>query len=135
MVVLGYGNVAQGALHELYSQGIKAIHVLGRSHTSKSRIDFWLKDVDLVVNGAEQSPELRGVNFLVSNQHLKELIPDQSVVIDLVGGSATNRSPVEAVISCNFLTEPLFCAGWRHRIGFMGMANDGYDAGNRHSLF
>ena len=107
-VVLGYGNVAQGALHELHSQGIKNIHVLGRSQTAKSRIDFWLKDVDLVVNGAEQSPELRGVNFLVSNQHLKELIPDQSVVIDLVGGSATNRSPVEAVISCSFLTEPHF---------------------------
>ena len=107
-IVLGYGNVAQGALHELYSQGIKAVHVLGRSHTSKGRIDFWLKDVDLVVNGAEQPPELRGVNFLVSNQHLKELIPDQSVVIDLVGGSASNRSPVEAVISCSFLTEPCF---------------------------
>jgi alanine dehydrogenase len=107
-VVLGYGNVAQGALHELYNQGIKAIHVLGRSHTSKGCIDFWLKDVDLVVNGAEQSPELRGVNFLISNQHLKKLIPDQSVVIDLVGGSATNRSPVEAVVSCSFLTEPYF---------------------------
>ena len=107
-VVLGYGNVAQGALHELYSQGIKTIHVLGRSQTSNDRIKFWLKDVDLVVNGAEQSPELRGVNFLISNQHLKEIIPNQSVVIDLVGGSATNRSPVEAVISCSFLTEPYF---------------------------
>jgi len=107
-VVLGYGNVAQGALHELYTQGIKAIHVLGRSHTSKGCIDFWLKDVDLVVNGAEQPPELRGQNFLVTNQHIKEIIPDQSVVIDLVGGSRTNRSPVEAVISCNFLTEPCF---------------------------
>jgi alanine dehydrogenase len=107
-VILGYGNVAQGALHELYSQGIKTIHMLGRSHTSKERIDHWLKDVDLVVNGAEQSPELRGVNFLISNQHMKELIPNQSVVIDLVGGSATNRSPVEAVVSCSFLTEPCF---------------------------
>jgi hypothetical protein len=107
-VVLGYGNVAQGALHELYSQGIEAIHVLGRSHTAKGCIDFWLKDVDLVVNGAEQSSELRGVNFLISNQHLKEIIPEQSIVIDLVGGSATNRSPVEAVISCSFLTEPYF---------------------------
>jgi alanine dehydrogenase len=107
-VILGYGNVAQGALHELYSQGIKTIHVLGRSHTSRERIDYWLKDVDLVVNGAEQSPELRGVNFLISNQHMKEVIPNQSVVIDLVGGSATNRSPVEAVVSCSFLTEPCF---------------------------
>ncbi len=107
-IVLGYGNVAQGALHELYSQGIKVVHVLGRTHTAKGCIDFWLKDVDLVVNGAEQAPELRGVNFLVSNQHLKELVPDKSVVIDLVGGSATNRSPVEAVVSCSFLTEPHF---------------------------
>jgi alanine dehydrogenase len=107
-VVLGYGNVGQGALHELYSQGIKAVHVLGRVHTSNGRIDYWLKDVDIVVNGAEQAPEFRGVNFLISNQHIKELIPDQSVVIDLVGGSATNRSPVEAVISCSFLTEPYF---------------------------
>ncbi|MBN4079797.1 alanine dehydrogenase [bacterium AH-315-C08] len=107
-VVLGYGNVAQGALHELYSQGIKTIPVLGRSQTSNDRINFWLKDVDLVVNGAEQSPELRGVNFLISNQHLKEFIPNQSVVIDLVGGSTTNRSPVEAVVSCSFLTEPYF---------------------------
>ena len=107
-IVLGYGNVAQGALHELHTQGIKTIHVLGRSQTSKGRIDFWLKDVDIVVNGAEQSSELRGVNYLISNQHLKELVPDRSVVIDLVGGSATNRSPVEAVISCSFLTEPYF---------------------------
>ncbi len=107
-VILGYGNVGQGALHELYRQGIKAIHVLGRSHTSKGCIDSWLKDVDLVVNGAEQPPELRGVNFLISNRHLEEIVPDQSVVIDLVGGSATNRSPVEAVVSCSFLTEPHF---------------------------
>ncbi len=108
VVILGYGNVGQGALHELYSQGIQTVHVLGRSHTVKDRIDFWLKDVDLVVNGAEQSPQLRGKNFLISNQHLKDIIPDQSVVIDLVGGSASNRSPVEAVINCSFLTEPSF---------------------------
>ena len=107
-VVLGYGNVAQGALHELHAQGIKTIHVLGRSQTSKGRIDFWLKDVDIVVNGAEQSSELRGINYLISNQHLKQMVPDRSVVIDLIGGSATNRSPVEAVISCSFLTEPHF---------------------------
>ena len=107
-VVLGYGNVGQGALHELHSQGIKTIHVLGRSQTAKGRIDFWLKGVDIVVNGAEQAPELRGKNFLISDQHLQDLVPDGSVVIDLVGGSATNRSPVEAVISCSFLTDPHF---------------------------
>ena len=107
-VVLGYGNVGQGALHELHSQGIKVVHVLGRAQTAKGRIDFWLNDADIIVNGAEQPAELRGVNFLISDQHLKDLIPDGSVVIDLVGGSPTNRSPVEAVISCSFLTEPAF---------------------------
>ena len=107
-VVLGYGNVAQGALDELHQQGIKNIHMLGRTQTAKSRIDYWLKDADLVINGAEQSSELRGKNFLISNKHLKELIPKNSVVIDLVGGSPTNRSPVEAVMSCSFLTDPYF---------------------------
>jgi len=107
-VILGYGNVAQGAMDELYQQGVKNIHVLGRTQTAKSRIDYWLRDADIVINGAEQSAELRGKNFLISNKHLKELIPDNSVVIDLVGGSPTNRSPVEAVMSCSFLTEPYF---------------------------
>lgn len=105
-VILGYGNVAQGALDELHSQGIKHIHVLGRTQTSSGRIDYWLKDADIVVNGAEQAAELRGKNFLISNQHIKDLMPQNSVVIDLVGGSPTNRSPVEAVISCSFLTAP-----------------------------
>ncbi|GAW96740.1 MULTISPECIES: alanine dehydrogenase [Colwellia] len=107
-VILGYGNVAQGALDELHQQGIRHIHVLGRAQTAKSRIDYWLKDADIIINGAEQSVELRGKNFLISNKHLKELIPENSVVIDLVGGSPTNRSPVEAVLSCSFLTAPYF---------------------------
>jgi len=107
-VILGYGNVAQGALDELYQQGIKSIPVLGRAHTAKGRIDYWLEDADIVINGAEQSPELRGKNFLISNSHIKELLPSHSVVIDLVGGSPTNRSPVEAVMSCSFLTKPYF---------------------------
>lgn len=108
VVVLGYGNVARGAMHEIYEQEIKNIHVLGRTQTTKERIDFWLKDVDLVVNGAEQPPHLRGLNYLISDDHLKRIIPEGSVVIDLVGGSETNRSPVEAVRSCTFLTEPHF---------------------------
>jgi alanine dehydrogenase len=107
-VILGFGNVGQGALDELHQQGVKNISVLGRSQTTKGRIDYWLKGADIVINGAEQSPELRGKNFLISNQHIKNLIPEHSVVIDLVGGSPTNRSPVEAVMSCSFLTDPYF---------------------------
>lgn len=107
-VVLGYGNVGQGAIHEIYDHGVREIAVLGRVHTSSGRIDYWLRDVDLVVNGAEQAAHLRGVNFLVTNQHLENVINDGSVVIDLVGGSPTNRSPVEPVFSCTFLTDPHF---------------------------
>lgn len=108
VVVLGYGNVARGAMAEIYSQGVKNIHVLGRTQTAKDRITEFLENADLVINGAEQPAHLRGKNFIISNEHLAKNIPDLSVVIDLVGGSETNRSPVEAVLSCTFLTEPAF---------------------------
>ena len=108
VVVLGYGNVARGAMHEIYNQGFKNINILGRTQTSKEKIDFFLRGVDLVVNGAEIPREIRGITYLVSNDHLKRIIPEGSVVIDLVGGSETNRSAVESVLSCTFLTEPHF---------------------------
>ena len=107
-LVLGYGNVGQGAIHELNEQGIACVHVLGRTHTVHGRIDYWLRGADIVVNGAEQAPALRGINYLITNEHLKTLLPDGSVVIDLVGGSETNRSPVEPVLACTFLTNPHF---------------------------
>lgn len=107
-VVLGYGNVAQGAIDELYQQGVHNIHVLGRAHTAATEIKKWINDADVIVNGAEQAAELRGKNYLISNQHLKENLRDGTVIIDLVGGSKTNRSPVEPVISCTFLTDPYF---------------------------
>ena len=108
VVVLGYGNVARGAMHEIYNHGFKNINVLGRTQTAKEKIDFYLRGVDLVVNGAEIPREIRGITYLVSNDHLKRVIPEGSVVIDLVGGSETNRSAVESVLSCTFLTEPHF---------------------------
>ena len=108
VVVLGYGNVARGAMHEIYNQGFKNINILGRTQTTKDNIDHWLENVDLVVNGAEIPREIRGITYLVSNDHLKRVIPKGSVVIDLVGGSETNRSAVESVLSCIFLTEPHF---------------------------
>lgn len=107
-VILGYGNVAQGAMRELSDQGVREIIVLGQTHTKSGRIEYWLNDVDLIVNGADQPVHLRGRNYLVTNEHLQTHIPDGSVVIDLVGGSPTNRSPIEPVLSCTFLTEPHF---------------------------
>ena len=108
VIVLGYGNVGRGAMHELYNQGIKKIHVLGRTQTSPENIKAYLKDVDLIVNAAELPIELRGKVYLISNNHLKNDIPKKSVIIDLVGGSSTNRSAVEGVISCTFLTQAHF---------------------------
>ncbi|MCP4502949.1 MAG: alanine dehydrogenase [Deltaproteobacteria bacterium] len=108
VVVLGYGNVGRGAMHEICMHGVKKTHILGRIHTAKGEVASWLKDADLVVNGAEQPAHLRGVNFLVEDEHLGSVVPAGSVVIDLVGGSSSNRSPVEAVIDCTFLTDPHF---------------------------
>ena len=108
VVVLGYGNVARGAMDEIYNQGIKNIHVLGRTQTTKDRIEHWLRDVDVVINGADLPVHLRGKTYLITNDHINSIIPAGSVVIDLVSGSETNRSAVEPVLEATFLTEPSF---------------------------
>lgn len=108
VVVLGYGNVGMGAIHECRAQGVKIIHILGRRHTRAERIEPFLEKADLVINGAEQPVALRGKNFLITRRHAKNCLKKGSVVIDLVGGSATNRSPVENVIECTYKTNPHF---------------------------
>ena len=108
VAVMGYGNVGMGAIREIYDHGVKKISILGRRNTAKGRIEDYLSGVDLMVNGAEQPVELRGKNFLISKDHVKNLIPDNSVIIDLVGGSPTNRCAVENVLSCTFLDNPHF---------------------------
>ena len=40
------------------------------------------------------------------------------MVIDLVGGSATNRSPVEDIVECSYLTDPHFS---RDGVTFSGL--------------
>jgi alanine dehydrogenase len=108
VVVLGYGNVGMGAIHEAYTQGVTTIKVLGARHTDQKEIEQHIKDADIIVNGAEQPVELRGRNYLITNEHIRKIIPKGSAVIDLVGGSPTNRSPVEPVLNCTFLTDPYF---------------------------
>lgn len=108
VVVLGYGNVGMGAIDECYRQGAKKIHVLGKFQTQKGLIEDYLKDADLIINGAEQPAHLRGINYLVTKDHAKNLLKKGTVVIDLVGGSATNRSAVENVVECTYLTDPYF---------------------------
>ncbi|MBU0504832.1 MAG: alanine dehydrogenase [bacterium] len=108
VVVLGYGNVGMGAIHEAYMQGVKTIKVLGARQTTKEEIEQYIHNADIIVNGAEQPVELRGRNYLITNEHIRKVIPKGSAVIDLVGGSPTNRSPVEPVLNCTFLTDPYF---------------------------
>tara|TARA_R110002096_G_scaffold183757_21_gene362025 strand:- start:2871 stop:4265 length:1395 start_codon:yes stop_codon:yes gene_type:complete len=107
-VILGYGNVGMGAIHECYYNGVREINVLGKIHTKSGIIEEYLADADLIVNGAEQPEHLRGKNFLITKEHAQNLLEKGTVVIDLVGGSATNRSAVENVIECTYLTNPYF---------------------------
>lgn len=107
-IVLGYGNVGMGAIDECYRNGVRTIYVLGKKQTQKEHIEAYLAKADLIVNGAEQPEHLRGVNYLVTKNHASTIIEKGSVVIDLVGGSATNRSAVENVIECTYLTDPYF---------------------------
>ncbi len=106
--VLGYGNVGMGAIHECYDQGVRVINILGRFHTLPERITPFLENSEVIINGAEQPAELRGKNYLVKSEYIGESIKAGSVVIDLVGGSASNRSPVEDIIECSYLTDPYF---------------------------
>lgn len=117
-VVLGYGNVGMGAIHECYDQGASVIHILGPTHTSAGMIERWLEKADIVINGAELPYHMRGKVYLVSSRQAQEVLRDGTVVIDLVGGSPTNRSPVEDVVACTFLTDPWF---ERHGILFSAL--------------
>lgn len=107
-VVLGYGNVAMGALEELIASGIGPVAVLGRRQTAPDEIAKWLSAADLVVNGAEP-PRVPGVDqYLVTRAHVRDVLRDGTVLVDLIGGSPTNRSPIESVVSCTYLTDPYF---------------------------
>ncbi len=108
VTVLGYGNVGMGAIHECYEAGVKEIRILGKHQTQANRIEAYIEDADLIINGAEQPKHLRGKNFLITKKHTKNLLDNGTVVIDLIGGSATNRSAVENVIECTYLTNPYF---------------------------
>lgn len=108
VIILGYGNVAMGAVQEVYDHGVKHIRVLGRRMTANGVIEQYIHDADIIINAAEQPPALRGVNYLITKEHTQNILEKGTIVIDLIGGSPTNRSPVENVTSCTFLTNPYF---------------------------
>ena len=102
--VLGYGNVGMGAIHECYLQGVRVTKILNRSCTEASFLNRILPQAHLVINGAEPKPK----KYLLSREQTKGLLPKGSVVIDLIGGSVHNRSPVEDIVETTYLTNPYF---------------------------
>lgn len=108
IVILGYGNVGMGAILECYKQNARVISILTRSTTTPEVIPNYLKNADLIINAVEQEEELRGKHYLITNSHTLKVIKPGSVVIDLIGGSISNRSAVEDVEECTFLSNPYF---------------------------
>jgi len=106
--ILGYGNVGMGAIEECYDNNIRKINILGYRNTTPERINSYLEQSHLIINAAEQPKELRGKNFLISRKQVKDVIESGSVVIDLIGGSESNRSAVENVVQCTFMSDPFF---------------------------
>lgn len=107
VVVLGYGNVAKGAIDEVYSQGVRTIHVLGRAQIKPEEIEPYLRDADIVINGIDLG-DRKGKEFIITRDHITNIMQQGAVVIDLVGGSKTERSAIENVLTCTFLTDPHF---------------------------
>ncbi|GHF26448.1 hypothetical protein GCM10010218_04110 [Streptomyces mashuensis] len=103
-VVLGYGNVAFGALDECLRQGVAAVEVLTRRTALRPAVRRHLATADLVVNGIELAPRLRGRHYVITDDDLGTVLRPGTVVVDLVGGCPGNRTPVQPVVSS---TSPL----------------------------
>ncbi len=104
-VVLGYGNVAQGAIKALLDAGFRTIRVVTRRYFNDPVLKTWFKDSHIIICGAEQSPYLRGENYYITNDNIENDIQKGAVVIDLIGGTKDNRSPVEPLVSTTFLPD------------------------------
>ncbi|MFI9202089.1 hypothetical protein [Streptomyces sp. NPDC053048] len=104
--VLGYGNVAFGALDECARHGVREIDVLTKRATARPGVGRYLRAADLVVNGAELEPRLRGTSYLVTDEDLRSVLRPGAVVVDLVGGCATNRTAVEPIVESTHPADP-----------------------------
>ena len=105
--VLGYGNVAMGAVDYCVRNGL-AVTIMNRFHTSNRSFALKLASAELVINGALTPPDRAGIDFVVTKDHVSNHMQRGAVLIDLIGGSPTDRSPVEVVETCTFLGAPRF---------------------------
>ncbi len=108
VVVMGYGNVACGGIHEAFDAGARVIHVLGRTQVKPENIEKYLSSADLIVNGIDLPERLAGKLFVITREHTQNVIRPGTVVIDLVGGSKNERSAVENIVQFTSLNNPSF---------------------------
>ena len=101
--VLGYGNVAFGAIDELLRRGVQRVHVLTERTTHHSEIGPHLAESDVIVNGVDGH---RQGHYVITEDHLRTTVRPGAVIVDLVGGSASNRGAVEPIVECTAPTDP-----------------------------
>ncbi len=104
--VLGYGNVAFGALDECLRQGVATVDILTKRATARPAVRRYLRSSDLIINGVELAARFRGTHYIVTDDDLKSVLRPGTVVVDLVGGCATNRTPVEPIVECTHPADP-----------------------------
>ncbi len=104
--VMGYGNVAFGALDECARLGVARVAVLTKRATRRPDVRRHLRSSDLVINGVEQPAPFRGASYIVTDDDLGTVLRPGSVVVDLVGGCATNRSAIEPIVECTHPADP-----------------------------
>jgi alanine dehydrogenase len=104
VTVLGYGNVAFGALDECMQRGVSHLHIRTERTTEHASLRPHLGDSDLIINGIDGRDDLR--SYVVTNDDLGSVIRPGTVVVDLVGGSASNRGAVEPIVESRSPDDP-----------------------------
>lgn len=107
VLVVGYGNVAMGAIDGCLRAGL-SVQLMNRFHTAAPEFADQLGKANLVVNGALIPAERAGIDYVITKEHVASSMKAGTVLIDLIGGSPTDRSPVEVVETCTFLGRPSF---------------------------
>ena len=104
--MLGYGNVAFGAIDECMRSGISDVHIRTERTTEHASLRPHLADSDLIINGIDGREDPR--SYVVTNDDVGSVIRPGTVVVDLVGGSASNRGAVEPIVECTTPDDPCF---------------------------
>jgi hypothetical protein len=104
VTVLGYGNVAFGALDECMRSGVGHLHIRTERTTEHASLRPHLAGSDLIVNGIDGRDDPR--SYVVTDDDLGSVIRPGTVIVDLVGGSATNRGAVEPIVECTSPDDP-----------------------------